>query len=89
MEEDAEQVLRFMASNGLVSNPTKTTLMILNHKVQVPVEIKVGKVKIIQEISSKLLGVYINENEKWNTQINGKGGVISCLKQRLYLLKTK
>ncbi len=64
LKEDAEQVLRFTASNGLVANPTKTTLMILNHKAQVLVEIKVGKAKIIQEICSKLIGVYINENEK-------------------------
>ncbi len=64
LEEDAEQALRFMASNGLVSHPTKTTFMILNHKAQVPVEIKVGKATTIWEISSKLLRVYINENKK-------------------------
>ena len=31
LEEDAELVLRFMASNGLVANASKTSLMILNH----------------------------------------------------------
>ena len=68
LEEDAEQVLKFMASNGLVANPSKTTLMILNHKVETPVEIKVGQNTIKQEMSSKLLGVYINDKENWNTQ---------------------
>ena len=30
LEKDAANVLRFMASNGLVANPRKTTLMFLN-----------------------------------------------------------
>ena len=87
LEEDAEQVLKFMASNGLVANPSKTTLMILNHKTDTPVEITVGGKTIIQEKSSKLLGVTINEKENWSTQINEKGGVISSLNQRLYLIR--
>ena len=32
LEEDAKNVLQFMASNGLVANPKKTAFMILNHK---------------------------------------------------------
>ncbi len=75
MKEDVEQVLRFMASNGLVANPAKTMHMILKHKAQVPVE--------MQEISSKLLGVYINESK--NRAV--KGEVISCLNQRLFLVR--
>jgi hypothetical protein len=51
MGEDAEKLLRLMASSCLVSNPTQTMLMILNHKAQAPVEIKVAKAKIIKEIS--------------------------------------
>ena len=31
LEEDADLVLRFMALNGLVANPSKTTLIILNN----------------------------------------------------------
>ena len=44
LEEDAELVLRFMASNGLVANASKTSLMILNHynKALDLVEVKVG-----------------------------------------------
>ena len=66
-----------MASNGLVANPSKTTLMILS----------VGNKIIHKESSSKLLGVQIHESETWKTQINEKGGVIPSLKQRLYLIK--
>ena len=70
LEEDALQVLKFMASNGLVANPSKTKLMILNHKSETPVEINVGGNKIVQEKSAKLLGVTINENENWSTHLS-------------------
>ena len=30
LEEDAKNVLQFMASNGLVANPKKTAFMVLN-----------------------------------------------------------
>ena len=78
-----------MASNGLVANPKKTTLMILNYcnKAQDPIEVTVGSEKICQEKSSKLLGVIINDSETWEDQINGKGGVMSALSQRLYLIR--
>jgi hypothetical protein len=32
LETDANWVLRFMASNGLVANPAKITLIVLNYK---------------------------------------------------------
>ena len=57
LEEDAELVLKFMASNGLVANPSqKTSIMILNYKNKDSVEIWVGDTKIKQEHKSKLLG---------------------------------
>ena len=31
LQEDAEGILQFMASNGLVANPTKTEFVILNN----------------------------------------------------------
>ena len=34
LEEDAINILKFMASNGLVANQTKTELLILNEKKQ-------------------------------------------------------
>ena len=34
LEEDAGNILQFMASNGLVANPSKTEFMILNAKEQ-------------------------------------------------------
>ena len=32
MEEDAEEILKIMASNGLVANPSKTMLILMNKK---------------------------------------------------------
>ena len=89
MEEDAELVLRFMASNGLVANASKSSLMILNHynKALDLVEVKGGANKVVQESSSKLLGVQINDSETWDDQINGKAGMVSALNQRLYLVR--
>ena len=49
--------------------------------------IKIGKEKISRVSNAKLLGVTFDEDLKWNTQVFGKGGVISCLNQRLYVLR--
>jgi hypothetical protein len=45
MESDAVNVLKFMASNGLVANPKKTTLLFLNNgKIEeLDLKIKIGK----------------------------------------------
>ena len=86
LEVDAEMVLKFMASNGLVANPSKTTLMILNSKEKIPTEIRIGNAIVKQESSAKLLGVKIDESQKWKTQSSGKWGILSALIQRLYLI---
>ena len=87
LEEDAKNVLKFMASNGLVANPSKTTLLILNHKSDEPVSIKIGTDVVKQEVDAKLLGVQISENQKWSKQITRTGGVISALNQRNFLIR--
>ena len=79
-----------MASNGLVANATKTTFMLLNsHKKadEEPTEIKIGNALVKQESSAKLLGIKIEENQQWNEQINGTGGVIKSLNKRLFFIR--
>ena len=78
-----------MASNGLVPNPKKTTLLFLNNgkTEEHELNIRIGKETIAQVAHVKLLGVTFDENQKWNSQVYGKGGVISCLDQRLYVLR--
>ena len=43
IDADAEQILKFMAFNGLMANPTKTTLLVLNNRVEEEVTVKVGE----------------------------------------------
>ena len=50
VEEDARRILEFMASNGLVANPTKTTFLVLNHKAEEEkVRVRIGDFDIEQE----------------------------------------
>ena len=85
LEEDGNNVLRYMASNGLVANPKKTALVFINLKHQEnPITIKIGGEEITQEKSAKLLGITFDDDLKWNSQIHGKGGLVSSLNQRLF-----
>jgi hypothetical protein len=91
LEEDAKNVLAFMASNGLVANASKTALIIMNNGLykikdesKVPITIRIGNYTVIQEPNTKLLGVILDEDQKWNTQISK---LISSLNSRLYLVK--
>ena len=89
MEEDAKNVLQFMASNGLVANPKKTSLIILNQKVRKDevIKIKFGNDYVSHEKSAKLLGVTFDSNQGWKTQIYGSGGVIMSLNRRLFAIR--
>ena len=84
---DAMNVLSFMATNGLVANQTKTEFLLLNekNKTEEPVtEILVGQSLVQRTYSTKLLGVMIDENQDWLTQLKG---VTSSLNQRLYIIR--
>ena len=91
LEEDAKNALAFMASNGLVANASKTALIIMNNgsckikeESKVPITIRIGNSTVVQESNTKLLGVILDEDQKWNTQISK---LISSLNSRLYLVK--
>ena len=70
LEEDAIQVLKYMASNGLVANATKTALLFLNVKQDLPIEIKIGDSTVSREASAKLLGMNVTDDLKWNHHTN-------------------
>ena len=61
-DADAEQILKFMAFNGLMANPTKTTLLVLKNRAEEEVKVKVGESYITHEKTAKLLGVNIDQN---------------------------
>ena len=80
----------FIDVPSIFANPKKTAFMILNLKqdlISDPLSIKIGKDNITAESSAKLLGITLDANQKWKSQIQGAGGVISNLNLRLYLLR--
>ena len=89
LEEDALQVLRFMASNGLIANPKKTALVFLNQKFDPinEIKIKIGKEEVVQVNSAKLLGMTFESNQKWIDHIYGTGGLLPSLNQRLFFIR--
>ena len=90
LEEDAEEILKFMASNELVANPAKTVFMMLNSKNKdsnITRKIKVGDHYVVESISSKLLGITIDNDQKWKSHVYGKNGLISSLNQRLFMIR--
>ena len=87
LEEDAINILKFMASNGLVANQTKTELLILNEKNKeesVLQKIRVGSTYIERTDSTKLLGIYINDKQDWT---NHYKTLRNALNQRLFVIR--
>ena len=88
MEEDAQQVLQYMASNGLVANAKKTSFLLLNSKqTGQDVTLKIGSETVTRDCSAKLLGITFQDNQQWKMQVYGKGGLISALNSRLYIIR--
>ena len=88
MEEDASQVLKYMASNGLVANPNKTSFLMLNCKQSTPkLKLMIGGEEVVRDETATLLGIQFQDDQQWKTQIYGKGGVISSLNSRIYMLR--
>lgn len=88
VEEDAYKVLQFMASNGLVANAKKTSFLLLNYKQCEPkISVNIGNELVTRESTATLLGIQFQDDQRWKTQIHGKGGVISSLHSRFYIIK--
>ena len=81
--------MKFMVSNELVTNVSKTALIILNRKgedAKSGIEITIGTEKIQSQHSAKLLGMNMQDDLTWSIHIKGKGGIISSLNQRLFTI---
>ena len=64
-----------MASNGLVANAKKTVFMVLNMTKSecesgLAKEIKVGNETVPRSVNTKLLGIIIDDKQKWKEQIS-------------------
>ena len=87
LEDDARNVLSFMASNGLVANKAKTEFLVLNQKDKTSTilsTITVGDQIINRTNDTKLLGVYIEESQEWTVQLKN---LKSSLNQRLWVIR--
>ncbi len=88
LERDATNILQFMASNGLVANTTKTEFMLRNaEREEEERTVKVGSSTITQTRSAKLLGVMMDDDQKWASHFWGKNGLIPSLNKRLYMIR--
>ncbi len=64
--------------------------MMLNSKQKkndLPQKIKVGDHEIMESKSAKLFGVVMDNDQKWKSHFCGKGGFLSSLSQRLFMVK--
>ena len=89
LEEDADTITKYMASNGLIANHKKTVFMLINNKEQnsEKIKIRVGNNQIEQESNTKLLGMNIQDNLGWKEHFTGKNGLFSCLNKRLFAIR--
>ena len=64
----------------------QTVFMLLNYSNPsgTPIEIKIGNVSVTQEHQAKLLGMTINDKQKWSQQIREAGGLIPTLNNRSF-----
>ena len=53
----------------------------------VPESLKIGETIVSQVPSAKLLGVVMDEDQSWTSQILGTSGMISSLNSRLFIIK--
>ena len=87
LESDAHSILKFMASNKLLANDSKTTFMLFGKKnlnQNLNAKIMVGHAEIMEQDTHKILGIHVSNDLKWKTHINH---LKSRLLQRLYLMR--
>ena len=81
LDEDTTGIFQFMASNRLVANPSKTKFILPNNKdIETPKQIRVW---LWEVESAKLLGIRMDNDQKWTSQFWGKKNLLNALNQRL------
>ena len=84
LESDATAILKFMASNGLVANPSKTHLLVLNYNSDEKLTIKINGCDIVQTENENLLGITFSDTLKWSAQIDQ---LIANLNRSFFLIR--
>ena len=87
LEEDAHNVLSYMASNGLVANKAKTEFLVLNeisnHTTDLS-SILVGGAAVNRTTHTKLLGIVIEDSQEWSHHFKS---LQSSLNSRLFIIR--
>ena len=83
MEEDAKNMLSYMAINKLAANEQKTQVMIMGKKVKSR-EVKIGESQIQTQSCVEILGVKMNQDLSWKNHLEA---IKSSLDQRIGLLR--
>ena len=83
MEEDAKNMLSYMAINKLAANEQKTQVMIMGKKVKSR-EVTIGESKIQTQSCVEILGVNMNQDLSWKNHLDV---IKSSLDQRIGLLR--
>ena len=66
---------------------SKTSFLLLNSKsLDYDLSVRIGTDMVKREASAVLLGVKFQDDLQWKSQIFGKGGVVSSLNSRLYII---
>ena len=85
LEENARNVLSFMASNSLIANQAKTEFLMLNLRNGNDLtEIRVGDSLVKRSYSTKLLGIKLEETQEWHEHLKT---LKSSLNQRLFVIR--
>eukprot|EP00095_Tigriopus_kingsejongensis_P005525 maker-scaffold282_size228295-snap-gene-1.19 protein:Tk05525 transcript:maker-scaffold282_size228295-snap-gene-1.19-mRNA-1 annotation:"fmrfamide receptor" len=85
LEQDAVEVLRFMASNMLGANTLKTSVMMIPPKGKMdPALLKIGDSSILPCSTMKLLGITLQANLGWTDNV---AGLVTSLNQRVGLVR--
>ena len=88
LTEEYKNISEYMASNDLVLNDEKTSLIVFSNKVnsenRKDVSIQAGTHIISPSVTHKLLGAHIHQSLKWNEHLlNNKESLIKQLTTRL------
>jgi len=86
LEEDAERILKFMASNYLNTNAKKTGFMIIRTKEnQSQREVRIGSERVIEAENHRILGLVVDNKLTWKDHVYG--GLLQDVRRRVGALR--
>ena len=61
--------------------------MNLKNNQETPITINIGNARVTQEKDAKLLGMTFDDSLQWKSHLYGKGGLISSLNSRMFMIR--